>query len=229
MSVTELLSSRSIVTALISSLKHEGSSSGTSTLPPSSKDGLLTLHVLFQNELLPALDLLDRGLVTRLRIALNGSNDILVRDEETGEQRLARLSQRRSSLGDPKGSDHVYYVRSAQLSASNNSSRFRNAANEQTTYYEVRLDAWNCSCPAFAFAAFPANIADNEQQPTNSAPSTESQTWSFGGLTQGENMPLCKHLLACTLVEHSSLFESMVEERTVSSEELAGWATGWGG
>jgi hypothetical protein len=46
----------------------------------------------------------------------------------------------------------IYYVRSAQQQRS---SRFA-TSYDTTTYYQVRLRAWNCSCPAFAFSAFPA-------------------------------------------------------------------------
>lgn len=52
--------------------------------------------------------------------------------------------------------------------------------------------------------------------------------WRFGGLTLGGDRPVCKHLLACVLVEHCKPFESFVDEREVSIEELAGWAAGWG-
>ena len=52
--------------------------------------------------------------------------------------------------------------------------------------------------------------------------------WSFGGLTLGSDMPVCKHLLACVLVKYCSIFSSFVEERDVSIDELAGWAAGWG-
>jgi hypothetical protein len=52
--------------------------------------------------------------------------------------------------------------------------------------------------------------------------------WSFGGLTLGSDMPVCKHLLACVLIEHYTSFASFVNEREVSVEELAGWAAGWG-
>jgi hypothetical protein len=52
--------------------------------------------------------------------------------------------------------------------------------------------------------------------------------WLFGGLTLGTDTPVCKHLLACVLVEHCAGFAHLVEERNVSIEELAGWAAGWG-
>lgn len=76
------------------------------------------------------------------------------------------------------------------------------------------------------FAAFPA--AKSEQDIKNQKASGSDEKWSFGGLTMGDDMPVCKHLLACVLVEYSALFSSFVEEREVSVEEFAGWAAAWG-
>jgi hypothetical protein len=54
--------------------------------------------------------------------------------------------------------------------------------------------------------------------------------WHFGGLSLGEGIPMCKHLLACILVERwKQDFGDGVEEREISIEELAGWGAGWGG
>lgn len=186
---------RHLVTALISSRPSpDDETANTSTIPlkdaPGAKELLLTLHALFPNELLPALDLLDRGLVVRHRHS-------------------------------------AYYVQSAQQQSSKGSSRFRSATSDSTTHYEVRLDAWSCSCPAFTFSAFKA-----DPQTTLNTLGTNIDTsnfgWLFGGLTRGTDMPICKHLLACVLVEHCSLFSHLVEEREISVEEAAGWAAGWG-
>ena len=183
---------------------------------PEPQKALLTLHVLFPNELLPALDLLDRGLVTRFILCKphldqdqQAETDVEVR--ETDEKKRRRMG--------------LYYVRSAQPQT-----RHRSAITH-TTSYEVRLDSWSCSCPAFAFAAFP------KEPTTTSLPSELSDriaskhgnlNWTFGGLSRGNDMPTCKHLLACVLVEWSEMFRSFAEEREVSVEELAGWAAGWG-
>jgi hypothetical protein len=56
---------------------------------------------------------------------------------------------------DDLNNNTIYYVRSAQQQRS---SRFA-TSYDTTTYYQVRLRAWNCSCPAFAFSAFPATTA----------------------------------------------------------------------
>lgn len=52
--------------------------------------------------------------------------------------------------------------------------------------------------------------------------------WQFGGLAKGEDAPVCKHLLACVLVERCAAFKHFVVEREISGEEMAGWAAGWG-
>ena len=52
----------------------------------------------------------------------------------------------------------------------------------------------------------------------------------FGGLTLvGREVPVCKHLLACLLVNKVGGYEDFVEDRVVGREETAGWAAGWGG
>lgn len=127
-------------------------------------------------------------------------------------------------------STSVYYIRSAQQQNSRANSKYRNVY-ENKTYYEVRLTAWTCSCPAFAFSAFPATdtrAAHENKGKQGNSNDTHELSWLFGGLTLGTDMPVCKHLLACTLVEHCAPFSAFVEERQVSLEELAGWAAGWG-
>ncbi|KAK1065951.1 hypothetical protein LTR12_012431 [Friedmanniomyces endolithicus] len=250
-----LPTARHFVTSAISALqKPTVPSANPLTEDSACRELLLTLHVLFPNELLPALDLLDRGLITSLRSSPpgeSGERGTSGRDEaattETAQQHdplpafddiEGDISQRRDAATGPTGraSPRTYYVRSAQQQQTSRitSSRFRNTAYEQTTYYEVRLNAWSCSCPAFAFSAFPATLSDDHDRNQNHPQSDkyrggkESPDWSFGGLSQGTDMPVCKHLLACALVEHSGMFADMVEERIVSMEEMAGWAAGWG-
>ncbi|KAK5688176.1 hypothetical protein LTS10_000154 [Elasticomyces elasticus] len=229
--VDQLPTSRQFVTSLISALdKPSVATANPLTNTAACKEQLLTLHVLFQNELLPALDLLDRGLVTRLRL-MRPSDDEGTSIPNDAESNNITTGQYRDKGVPTIQSASTYYVRSAQQqqqSSRNSSSRYRNAAYEQTTYYEVHLNAWSCSCPAFAFSAFPATLSEAPEPHGKSAVVPESPSWTFGGLSQGKDMPICKHLLACTLVEHSSVFSDMVEERMVSAEELAGWAAGWG-
>ena len=322
MSPSTLPTSRSFTTQLFDSLStvpqtntttNIDASNPLNTAPEAIKKQLLALHVLFPNELLPALDLLDRRLVTRFRIYENVDSHVddgvlhvghstnadlmterceLERVAET--ERIPRTPDKEMDIGrdepstftpphlhvtellsidaemldtgphklestepssiiqhpderdqtaqkdvgstthhgankeeERKGQDVVYYVRSAQQ----RSSRFT-ASYDSTTHYEVRLRAWNCSCPAFAFAAFPSAFSD-ATVPNPGAEVTESKMqeneWSFGAASLGRGTPpVCKHLLACVLGERCALFEAFVEEKIVSVDEAAGWAAGWG-
>ena len=289
---------RTLLTALVNALPPQPAnttSNPLATLPQSSKNLLLTLHVLFPHELLPALDLLDRHLVTRFRIHTRASrSDVsaapgskataststntstapapratsppeqrssadanaspnshvsgLIRTaaqdaEIAGEADAEGVAGEEDAAPPPRGAvprnpelacgsapvgagSYVYYVRSAQR----RTSRYGTSI-DATSSYEVRLRAWNCSCPAFAFAAFPASVVgtegeavlDEEQERDTGA------GWKFGGVGLGGGTPpVCKHLLACVLGEWCELFKGFIEERDVSVEEAAGWAAGWG-
>ncbi|KAH8712221.1 hypothetical protein GQ44DRAFT_689462 [Phaeosphaeriaceae sp. PMI808] len=233
-----LPTSRCFVTQLLNSLPSPSvptvpGTNPLSAVPEINKKQLLSLQVLFPNEFLPSLDLLDRGLVTRLRIAENDAKAMQEVALDGGET-LTRS---------PESDDVLYYVRSAQQ----RSSRF-STSYDTTAYYEVRLMAWNCSCPAFAFTAFPAihpeptiptcdievqmevgAIVDAGEKGSGTEDSNNS-AWTFGGISLGDSMaPICKHLLACVLVERCSrLFGASAEEKRVSVDEAAGWAAGWG-
>jgi hypothetical protein len=262
-----LPTSRQFVTRLLDSLPSSSSNTDAaanplSAVPESAKNQLLSLQVLFPNEFLPALDLLDRGLVTRLRIhdgaegaahaeeegrvgaeqdtnnsAAHGDDTMadIIRPpaNESIQETIDDQAMTDANLQGPEptpSKDCTYYVRSAQQRSSRYSTSY-----DTTTSYEVRLRAWNCSCPAFAFAAFPAvhpEPAISTYSPNDTAMEglQDDGAWSFGGVSLGNAIPpVCKHLLACVLVEKcSGLFGSFVEEKMVSVEEAAGWAAGWG-
>ncbi|KAJ4289615.1 hypothetical protein N0V90_010944 [Kalmusia sp. IMI 367209] len=245
--------------------------------PEAIKRQLLALHVVFPNELLPALDLLDRTLVTRFRIRRSKEGETegaapqqvrrcqgdgalapgtSIQDGRPGLDSAPNPSPSSSGIGTLSSSDAyiraapdaevpgnavsailrdaangamdvIYYVRSAQQ----RSSRYGSSV-DSTTSYEVRLKAWNCSCPAFAFSAFPPVHPEPPvpmYDPTENVQTTEGE-WTFGGVGMGSGVPpVCKHLLACVLAERcAGLFGSFVEEKTISVEEAAGWAAGWG-
>ncbi|EXJ93286.1 hypothetical protein A1O1_01678 [Capronia coronata CBS 617.96] len=224
----------------------------------------VTLHVLFPHELLPALDILDRGLVNRLTVR---------RDGDVHEQRPPKLGEPGSSTGLEVKTDlrhatdayhgcEVYYVQSssAVTSRSNTYSRVgRSRAigssgyssrklDASTTFYEVRLDSWNCSCPAFSVSAFQGLNIDRDEHEMNDSrmdrardisrspkatpASVESAGWMFGGMatnTCSGSMPSCKHILAAVLAKSApELFNSGMCVRLVSREELAAWGGGWG-
>ena len=101
----------------------------------------------------------------------------------------------------------------------------------------MRVQAWNCSCPAFAFASFPADtsgeVGESEQEQYHISETRDVEESSYaiiGGLSRIESgTPMCKHLLACLLVEHCGLLSTSVQETDADAEQLAGWAGGWGG
>lgn len=242
-STSTLPTPRAFLTDLLSSLPAPStpSSNPVKDLKGADKNLLLTLHVLFPNEFLPALDLLDRGLVTRFRIRSDSAPSFHAAptahttagnagtDAEGAAQAPRPDAEVALENEEENEAATLYYVRSAQPPRSRFASS--SALDPSAMHYEVRLAAWNCACPAFAFAAFPlsASSADDADGATQGGEG-EGQDWSFGGLSLGAGgAPVCKHLLACVLVERCGIFGQFVEERAVSVEEAAGWAAGWGG
>lgn len=222
----------SLITTLATSTQHSrGSSNPLSDASENTKSTLLTLHTFFPTDLLPALDLLDRGLVTRFVLASASASEQQALNP-TEEHRSQSQNQNQDSPARKRRQTAAYYVRTAQQqkSSSSRSSRSHNAAAtvQGTTSYEVHLAAWNCSCPAFTFAAFPAELLSDSVAVTGGECIDGEDGWRFGGLARGDGVPACKHLLACVIAEHCAGFEALVEEKEVGVEEVAGWAAGWG-
>ncbi len=143
----------------------------------------------------------------------------------------------------------IYYVQSnAHRDGRSRYTIGRSGGDGGGTSYEVRTGAWSCTCHAFAYSAFNnaggggatmgygafecagdfGNGEENEEMLDVVEPEREEGDggWRWGGMMLGEeDVPLCKHLLACVLVERWR----GVEERVVGREEMAGWAAGWGG
>jgi hypothetical protein len=104
--------------------------------------------------------------------------------------------------------------------------------------YVVRLEAWHCTCAAFAFAAVQGEAVrlsweveplELGAEPRGTRAETETEPeWTFGGtsldgLVADEGVPVCKHLLACLLAERwSAVLGSFVVERRAGREEIAG-------
>ncbi|KAF4981803.1 hypothetical protein FZEAL_2476 [Fusarium zealandicum] len=175
-----LPSHRQLLTALITSISDiappPASSTDDSTalgsIPPSQRPRLLTLHVLFPNLVLPALDLLDRGLVTRLK-----------RPDADAP----------SSRGDDS-----FLVRSLATTLARRGRDFGLSSKR----YIVHLDAWNCSCASFTFDAFPSHPAPAAEQSRPPLPRHEDWSFGGMSLdARGDAPPCCKHLLACLLVD----------------------------
>lgn len=275
-----LSKTRTFITSLISSLPNSTSSNSNEepsrnplkALTENQRAILMTLHVLFPNELLPALDLLDRDLVTRYKIQSSspatttseapldgvtnphGEPRTETASDETAPANQSGKRSTTTAAAAATTTTPIYYVRSAQSTSNNaHSKRYRDPM-ATSTHYEVRPLAWSCSCPAFTFAAFPFQSTSSHQSShqtshnsshqyhhnfprqsstSDSQPHTETAKskipWFAGGLSTGQEVPICKHLLACTLVEQTGLFGAFVREREVNFEEMVGWAAGWGG
>lgn len=194
----------------------------------SSKPLLLTLHCLFPSEFLPALDLLDRRLVRRyVSVVPSG---------KLAEEAFVEPSPVPNNREGLSGRAVVYYVRSSQ--------RVRHYAASRHDVvgasYEVRTRAWNCTCPAFALAAFAGQGPRGlglESDGRLGGHSESGEGWNdddstgckerLGGLALGSDVPLCKHLLACVLVERCRELDEHVETTAIGEAEMAGWAAGW--
>jgi hypothetical protein len=196
-----LPTSRTFITQLFDSLSTSSDQAAAATnnnaktntnplnnLSDATRKQLLSFQVVFPTEFIPALDLLDRRLVTRFHIRNeeqmaelktvvdvgDQQQDVQMMQDTTAESEApppqqqqqqqqenshTRTNPATTKEADPTDKDKIndfnntiYYVRSAQQQRS---SRFA-TSYDTTTYYQVRLRAWNCSCPAFAFSAFPA-------------------------------------------------------------------------
>ncbi|KAH7134809.1 hypothetical protein B0J13DRAFT_91312 [Dactylonectria estremocensis] len=194
-------------------------SSPLQVLAQSQRPLLLTLHVLFPNLLLQALDLLDRGLVARLRRAGGGTPG---GDAETGGDAAPGPRSRDKHSAAAGAGDDVFVVRSLATTLTR---RGRDAALSAQRYI-VHLNVWNCTCASFTFDAFPSQPSHASEDDTVPEPPV---LWSFGGMSLdglGESVghvPCCKHLLACLLVERwPGMLGQYIEDRTPSRDEMAG-------
>jgi hypothetical protein len=200
----------------------------------SAKSIFTTLHFLFPHEILPALDLLDRKLVTQLRLMPSHVTD----QRTVGSQPLQPTEP---ATGTDQTTWEIFYVRSASATASSSKSksRYRRVYNPAGTYYEVRLDAWNCTCPAFAYSALGGALdlyqdqtrSEDEDDQTGSEMEGDRKEWRFGGMLTRESTgaPICKHILAATLGKAlPNLFGNGVEKKEMTAAEAAGWGGGWG-
>ena len=199
----------------------------------SVKSIFTTLHFLFPHELLPALDLLDRKLVTQF---------VVTAPQASSSPTAKSASSSKKSTAANSTSWEIFYVLSASATPSTSSkstSKYRRVYNQSGTYYEVNLETWNCTCPAFAYSAFGRTLDLSDEQ--TSRPGEDDVTeaeigddyrgWQFGGtLTkEGSDAPICKHILAAVLGKAlPDVFGGGVERKEVTPVEAAGWGGGWG-
>lgn len=250
---------RQFLTALLNSCPATTRATGH---PPSnqlrtiaSKDRslLTTLHVLFPTPiLLPALDLLDRQLVTR--VVQNTTPDKKETHASQAEvhppQAHMHLSPEPESdveaRADWRKEDYFYVVASASdVRSRGGRQNYGGASLEQRHTYVVKTGAWNCSCAAFTFSAYPGVMDDFhlDFEPGDDTRmgldkderiiEREENRREFGGVSidgkDGGDVPCCKHLLACVLVERwEALFGQYVIESRVGKGEMAGLGAGVG-
>ncbi|KAL7929127.1 hypothetical protein V8C35DRAFT_316304 [Trichoderma chlorosporum] len=192
---------------------------------------LLTLHVIFPSLLLPALDLLDRGLVTRLLVA-NESHNALERAASlvppiSIENGIPQNIDKHCESVVPDswqatGCREQICMYTVQSAASNTTRRKRHAP-QTAKVYVVHLDAWSCSCGGFALDAYSHyDVANNSEKLQNSAPPGWAGNWGLDRLASLEDFPCCKHLLACLLAEKwRNAPGGQVHDRYTTKEELA--------
>ncbi|KAH8704267.1 hypothetical protein BGW36DRAFT_423788 [Talaromyces proteolyticus] len=191
-------------------LIHRPNATNLTTFPDPAhlqiKNLLLTLHCLFPNELLLALDILDRRLIRRYQQSR--------KDPETDEHNGI------------EGSNEVFFVQSKISSTSSNTTRM----------YEVRLDAWNCSCSAFALS-WVQNLSFSDIDAAHDIEDGAGLEVDGSGRFDGKLVrrdakgapPVCKHLLACVLgTECPNLFGGGIDTSQVGDGNgLAGMCAGY--
>ncbi|KAK4062676.1 uncharacterized protein Triagg1_9794 [Trichoderma aggressivum f. europaeum] len=195
---------------------------------------LLTLHVIFPSLLLPALDLLDRDLVTRLLVADQlqkapqgaapasvSPDDILKHEgiENTNEPSEDYIPDSLQAM-DHKDQICMYTVQSAVSTTS----RRKRHTPQTTKVYAVHLDAWSCSCGGFALDAYSHyDVVNSSEKLQNPPPKGLFGNLGLDRLTSLEDFPCCKHLLACLLAEKwRKTPGGHVQDRYTTKEELAG-------
>ncbi|PYH42581.1 uncharacterized protein BP01DRAFT_425425 [Aspergillus saccharolyticus JOP 1030-1] len=215
----------------------------SATQVASLKPLLLALHCLFPHELLLALDILDRGLVRRLSSSYDVTGSFTYAVDLTAQ------------APSPDTTEDIFLVHSASVVLEQSSSRAHTSDAEiEIKAYEVRLQAWSCTCPIFTLASFRGPSIPSVSRPemtalstaaTTAAAATESSPrpeflmshgmYPFGGmLTRGparSSPPVCKHLLASWLAARCPNLFNQGNDAVVgaSTEELAGRYAGWSG
>ncbi|KAJ0423827.1 hypothetical protein BJY00DRAFT_277502 [Aspergillus carlsbadensis] len=130
---------------------------------------MLTLHCIFPNELLLALDIIDRGLVRR----------VLTEDTTVPAKREPEISEtehQKKSKSDSSSTwkEDFFFVTSASTTSnrqlrSNTQPKPHQQNHWQTKGYEVRLQAWSCTCAAFTLSTF-RNLGPEPSSPLSPSP-----------------------------------------------------------
>ncbi|KAK8039679.1 hypothetical protein PG993_008090 [Apiospora rasikravindrae] len=207
----------SIPPAAASGPQQLPSSNPLKFLPPSRARPLLaTLHTLYPNVLLPALDLLDRRLVTRIiPVAHAATAAPAQQDAPIGEDSADDMREGETEPQQDEDPNFFYLVRSAQQPSRRGRRAVEAALNDGGAgpTYVVQTQAWNCSCAAFAFSAFPVetvtpvyrisssssascnatSASSHQRNAASAAPVSdderrqengEDEVWEFGGMSR---------------------------------------------
>lgn len=193
---------------------------------------LLTLHVLFPSLVLPALELVDNRLVTRLQAPRKDVYSELESVKACGDGDAQNFS---SSSG-PENNNKLHMVFGSQGSFSayvvQSSSPSRSLARELHTntvsqVHIVHLAAWNCSCKDFQRNKFYHQGFDDRWSTRASDACSPDLADNTGAsllpcTSVGEkNVPCCKHLLACLVMERLTESQARSGERAFSKSEIA--------
>ncbi|KAG4304702.1 hypothetical protein PORY_001755 [Pneumocystis oryctolagi] len=126
------------------------------------------------------------------------------------EKRIAACSWESVSNQESKDQWKIYYVFDV-IDDENSTDVFKDNQKHQ---YEVRTSVWHCSCPEFTFSAF-----NNDYYVAwDRIITTPGGFW--GGCILGEPMPICKHLLACVLIERGFRAHHNILKKSISKEEF---------
>ncbi|KAL4928245.1 uncharacterized protein BDV17DRAFT_264535 [Aspergillus undulatus] len=146
---------------------------------------MLTLHCIFPNEFLLALDILDRGLVRRVRIRDgDGDETPTENSQSSGRQEdfffvtSASTISSTPSSPKPRPPSSLFPASQARSELDHMHNEARSLKHWQEKGYEVRLQAWNCTCPPFTLSAFRDLGLEREPMPS-SPPSSLPSSPSF--------------------------------------------------
>jgi hypothetical protein len=143
---------------------------------------MLTLHCIFPNDFLLALDILDRGLVRRVcshacsqQNTSTGTED----GKDEGEHVAENQTQLKEDFFFVTSASTISSTPKTPFTASQHPGDHQQAQRQRQAWqekgYEVRLQAWNCTCPFFTISAFRDMITEP------SSPSFSDQTVSADG------------------------------------------------
>jgi hypothetical protein len=222
-------STRALISSIIQQLASftTGETTDFSNLPPKAQQLLVTLHCLLPTTLLPALDLLDRELVTR------------VSDTTTPEPQRAyyvRSITPVTSTGKFSAQPIRYEVRLRPWNctcASFTFAAYKDLVEDEPIELDKTEELEETEEPEDTEELEETDepeeteeLEAEEPKETEEPEETEEiEETIWGGVTQDQNPPVCKHLLACVLGEYC--FRDRVIEETIGQMAMAEMTFQW--